>query len=171
MNPPQQTPRNQGLLDFESLLPLATEWATFLAASSIREGIPLDDQQQKIAVRAGVKRPDAVRIFEVDEFPLPSDPVLAKNASALGVLGKNTAGMAIGHAIIVRTECFNQRIIAHELRHVHQYEQAGSIAAFLEQYLRELAIHGYAAAPLEIDALDFEASISPNFISMTETDA
>jgi hypothetical protein len=39
MKPPRQTPPNQGLLDFESLLPLATEWATFLAASSIREGM------------------------------------------------------------------------------------------------------------------------------------
>lgn len=42
--------------------------------------------------------------------------------------------------------------VSHELRHVHQYEQHGSIAAFLRVYLRQIVEVGYANAPLEADA-------------------
>ena len=42
------------------------------------------------------------------------------------------------------------------LTHVYQYEKAGSIAAFLPQYLQQIAIVGYANAPFEIDAREHE---------------
>lgn len=44
------------------------------------------------------------------------------------------------------------RLVTHELRHVHQYETAGSIAAFLPVYLQQILDYGYAHAPLEMDA-------------------
>lgn len=44
------------------------------------------------------------------------------------------------------------RLASHECRHVVQYEEAGSIAAFLPGYLKQLADVGYENAPYEIDA-------------------
>jgi hypothetical protein len=35
---------------------------------------------------------------------------------------------------------------------VHQYEEAGSIAAFLATYLEQIVTFTYAHAPLELDA-------------------
>lgn len=38
----------------------------------------------------------------------------------------------------------------------HQYEQAGSIAAFLPRYLQQIVTVGYNNAPFEIDARSHE---------------
>jgi hypothetical protein len=43
-------------------------------------------------------------------------------------------------------------LLSHELRHVYQYEAAGSIAAFLLNYLWQIATAGYEECPLELDA-------------------
>ena len=51
-----------------------------------------------------------------------------------------------------------KRLLSHELRHVHQYEQAGSIAGFLPEYLQQIVAFGYAAAPLEQEARAHEVS-------------
>jgi hypothetical protein len=44
------------------------------------------------------------------------------------------------------------RLLRHEFRHVHQYEMAGSIIAFLPVYLGQIVQFGYRDAPLEVDA-------------------
>ena len=49
-----------------------------------------------------------------------------------------------------------RRLLTHEFRHVHQYEAAGSIGAFLVRYLQEIAKVGYHDAPLEADARQHE---------------
>jgi hypothetical protein len=43
-------------------------------------------------------------------------------------------------------------LLSHELRHIYQYEAAGSIAAFLPIYLWQIAMVGYEECPLERDA-------------------
>ena len=43
-------------------------------------------------------------------------------------------------------------LLAHELRHVSQYERYPTIDAHLDVYLRELVRYGYALAPFEVDA-------------------
>ncbi len=49
-------------------------------------------------------------------------------------------------AFLVTERNVNPRLLRHEFRHVHQYEKAGSISAFLPIYL------GQIDAPLEADA-------------------
>jgi hypothetical protein len=62
-------------------------------------------------------------------------------------------GLTLGYAVLVcRDHEARPRVLSHEFRHVHQYEVAGSIAAFLPGYLQQIVAHGYANAPLEIDA-------------------
>jgi hypothetical protein len=68
-------------------------------------------------------------------------------------------GITFSHGIYVRRSgSGNPRVLSHEFRHVYQYEQAGSIAAFLPEYLRQIVTVGYASAPLERDAREHECS-------------
>jgi hypothetical protein len=67
--------------------------------------------------------------------------------------------VTFGHAIIVRQGHLTNRLLSHELRHVFQYETAGSIAAFLPVYLQQLVTVGYAKAPYELDAQRHERDV------------
>jgi hypothetical protein len=62
-------------------------------------------------------------------------------------------GLTLGYAVFICTGYnTNLRLLRHEFRHVHQYERAGSIAAFLPAYLGQIVQFGYHNAPLEQDA-------------------
>jgi hypothetical protein len=67
-------------------------------------------------------------------------------------LGPSGHGLTLGYAIYVCRGKESLRLFSHECRHVYQYEQAGSIEAFLPIYLRQVAMFGYANAPYEVDA-------------------
>lgn len=138
------------------LHPLATAWAEQQAELIARSGTPLDADECRIALQVGVAQPEQVRIVEVDQIPFPDHPILQAAARDVELLGPNTGGITFGHSIYVRHDCRSRRLVSHELRHVHQYEQAGSIAAFLSRYLEQLATHGYEMAPLECDARQHE---------------
>jgi hypothetical protein len=43
---------------------------------------------------------------------------------------------------------------------VHQYEAAGSIAAFLPLYLQQIVLYGYERAPFEVDARAHERDVA-----------
>ena len=62
------------------------------------------------------------------------------------------AGLTLGYAVFVRRGHETLRLLSHEFRHVYQYEQAGSIGAFLSVYLPQVVQFGYEQAPFEIDA-------------------
>ena len=77
-------------------------------------------------------------------------------AQASGLLSPNIDGLTLGHGIYIRHGQASNRLLSHEFRHVYQYEQAGSIAAFLSVYLQQILTVGYQLAPLEIDAREHE---------------
>jgi hypothetical protein len=135
-----------------ALLPGAIAWAEARAKRAAEAGITLTAAEQEIARRVGVSQPARVRVEIVDELPLPEEPVLRAAALAAGLLGPEMAGLTLGHSIFIRRGHNNRRLLSHELRHVHQYEQHGSIAAFLRVYLSQIVEDGYANAPLEADA-------------------
>jgi hypothetical protein len=64
--------------------------------------------------------------------------------------------MTLGYGIFICRGHRTAQLVSHECRHVHQYEEAGTIEAFLGVYLRQIAQYGYAQAPLEIDAYGHE---------------
>ena len=139
-----------------SLLPKAVAWAEERAAEISRIGVVLSDSGISIAKRVGVARPELIRIAEVDEIPLPSDPQLQQAALLTGLLGSDTAGLTLGYGIYIRRAHISVRLLSHECRHVFQYEQAGSIASFLPSYLQQIVDHQYENAPFEIDARNHE---------------
>jgi hypothetical protein len=61
----------------------------------------------------------------------------------------NTSGLTAGHGVIVRLDCTrNLRLLTHEFVHVAQYERLGR-EGFLQQYIQQIAAHGYPDAPFE----------------------
>ena len=106
----------------------------------------------RLALAVGVQRPDRVRIKVVNQLPQPDHPELLAIGRQTGLLGPHIGGITFGHTIFIRHDNVSNRLISHELRHVHQYEAAGSIGAFLATYLEQIAAVGYDHAPLEIDA-------------------
>jgi len=143
------------------LMPAAVAWAERRAHHAATVGIVLTQEETLLARRVGVVHPERVRIEIVEDLPTPEQPVLRAAAVQAGLIGPSMAGLTLGHAIFIRRGHKDARLLSHELRHVHQYEQHGSIAAFLAVYLPQVVACGYAAAPLEADARAHEVSQWP----------
>jgi hypothetical protein len=134
------------------LLAEASAWVEALARDALARGRALAPAEVQLAHRVGVRAPERVRVLEIDDFPLPTHPAVLAAACEHGLLSDATLGLTAGHAVLIRRGHVCTRLLLHEFRHVHQYEAAGSIRAFLTEYLAQLMKHGYRDAPLEIDA-------------------
>lgn len=134
------------------LLEPAIKWAEFRACEVQEKGQPLSHADLAVAMRVGVRRPDLIRMMIVDQVPLPDHPLLQEAALQTGLLGPNMIGLTLGYSVMVVRGNFGRRLLAHECRHVHQYENYGSIAEFLPVYLEQIATVGYHNAPFEKDA-------------------
>jgi hypothetical protein len=147
------------------LLPLATAWGEECEAEILRYGRPLDPAGLKLAGAVGVRDAQRIRVQHVRAIPWPEDPGLRRAAVATGLLGPGVEGLTLGHGIYIvgrrRTGSAGDDplLISHECRHVYQYEEAGSIGAFLAEYLWQLAQLGYERSPYEIDARAWERQV------------
>jgi hypothetical protein len=144
--------------EMETLLPLACEWAEQEARELLRIGQGLDASELELAAHVGVREPAKVRVAEVSVIPAPRDPQLARACVRLGFLVGDSAGLTLGYGIYLRRSARTRRplLLAHELRHVAQYEQHPSVSSYVTAYLRQLLEHGYDSAPFEVDALAAE---------------
>lgn len=142
--------------DFRAALqaatPKAIAWAEAQCEYILAHGVPLSVQEIADARTVGVSHPEKIRIALVAGVPLPEDEELSTIALHAGLLGPGTAGLTLGHGIFIVRGNQNRQLFSHEFRHVFQYEQAGSIAAFLGEYLDQIASVGYWDSPLEADA-------------------
>jgi hypothetical protein len=93
------------------------------------------------------------------ERQIPVTPAFRRLAKETGLIEPHTGGITLGRGIYILDGEVSNRLVSHELRHVHQYEAAGSIAAFLEIYLMQIATVGYDDAPLELDAQRYERDV------------
>jgi len=149
-------------VDLRTALPYllleAIAWADAQAAQCAGSGRPLVAGEARLARSVGVAHPERVRVSVVDALPVPNDPTLRAAALESGLLGQGAIGLTLGHSIFVRAGHETARLLSHELRHVYQYERAGSIAGFLPTYLQQIIEVGYAACPLERDARGHEVT-------------
>jgi hypothetical protein len=134
------------------LLPLAIAWAEAEAQEAAQAGAALTAVEEQLASAVGVQHPELVRVALVARLPEPQHPQLRLAAQETGLIGPGMAGLTLGHTIFIVHGHKTRRLLSHELRHVHQYEQLGSIAGFLPIYLEQIITVGYANAPLEADA-------------------
>jgi len=138
------------------LLPHAIDWCERLSANASADGFPLKATALSDARAVGVKQPEKIRLLVVDQIPTPDDSLLATAAAAIGFLGSNTAGLALGYSIFIHRGRLSRRLLSHECRHVAQFEGAGSLSEFLTRYLNEIAATGYDNCSFEIDARSYE---------------
>ena len=146
------------------LLPQAIEWVESCSADILSKGQPLTAAGIKVARSVGVLDAKKIRVELVESLPLPDDKMLRYVALQTGLLGPDMAGVTFGYGIYACTDHVTNRLLAHECRHVFQYENAGSIATFLPVYLQEIVKFGYFESPFEADAQQFEfiGSCEPN---------
>jgi len=140
------------------LIPKAIEWANERESEIMASGLPLNEHGLSLARRVGVANPDKIRAMFVTSLPLPADLLLQQAALHTGLLGPNMVGLTLGYGIYICNGHNSDRLMSHECRHVQQYEEAGSIAAYLPKYLQQIAQFGYTYAPYEVDARGHEIS-------------
>jgi hypothetical protein len=138
------------------LLPRILAWANAQSEHILEQGTALKAAELIVAGRVGVTHPERVRVLTVPAVPAPDDPELRRIAIEQNLIGPDTAGLTLGYAIFIVEGCMTPRLLAHECRHVYQYELAGSIDAFLPAYLREIVEFTYERAPYELDAREWE---------------
>ncbi len=131
---------------------LASEWVKQQQGYIQEVGVGLSSHQVAIATQVGVRHPINIRILVVDKIPAPTDMLLQQVAKNMNFLGPNTLGITLGYGVYLRKGYVTDRLLSHEFRHVRQYEAAGSIDAFLSEYLRQIFQYGYDESPYEIDA-------------------
>ncbi len=101
----------------------------------------------------GIVARERVRLFAVDEIPLPEHPGLRAAARETGLLSPTTAGLTLRYGIFIRSPFWGARdLVVHELVHVGQYEKLGGLEPFLRKYLWECVTLGYLQAPMEQEA-------------------
>lgn len=134
------------------LLPSAIAWAENEALRVATSGRSLSTDEIALALKVGVTRPELIRIQVCDRLPMPQEPSLRTAAVQTGLLGPGMVGLTLGYSVFVCRGHETRRLLAHEFRHVFQYEQGGSIAKFLPVYLEQIVAVGYRNASFENDA-------------------
>ena len=123
---------------FEHLMSLACQWAATQEAYVLKHGLPLNARQSADARRAGVQDSSRVRVLVVDRISLPEDEELAEAARKAQIITDASRGVAIGHAIIIRADSWqNRELLLHQLVHVAQCERSGGLKPYVEEYLSD----------------------------------
>lgn len=123
---------------FERLAPLAYRWAKTQEEVILKHGAPLPPGQIADAQRCGVHDWSRVRVLVVDRIPLPGDEELAEAARRAQIITGASRGVAIGHGIIIRADCWQDReLLLHQLVHVAQCERSGGLKSFVAEYLSD----------------------------------
>ncbi|MEZ7956591.1 MAG: hypothetical protein QMC23_06615 [Rubritalea sp.] len=135
------------------MLPLTIWWVRHHEKIALRMGRKLGDEEMIWAIQIGIAHPEKVRILNVSRIPSPVPHFIEKLLQRRGYPTGNTAGMCMRYGIYTKeTYAHKKSLIAHELVHTHQFERLGGLWHFLNLYLKETMILGYANSPLEIEA-------------------
>lgn len=133
--------------------PLACEWAEIQSRHILENGRPPDKLGIAIASFVGVRLPSRIRCLVVPSMPRPEHPELSAACDLLGFLGPTTSGLTLGYGVFLLSGHETDiGLLAHEFRHVSQYEHFGSIPSFLAMYLPDLIQSGYSQCHFERDA-------------------
>ena len=148
---------------FAEMLPRAIAWAEMQARNILEHGVDLSPRGIDVARRAGVLHPERVRSLSVPAIPLPEEEDLRQAALGFNLIAPATAGLTLGYGIFfVERYRGDGPLVAHELKHVAQYESCGGFDGFLQKYLSEVNEYGYPAAQMEQEAIAFAESEFPS---------
>lgn len=123
---------------FEQLLPFAYQWAKGQEEFILTRGSPLGETHLADARRVGVRDCDRVKVLIVDRIPVPDNAELAEATRRSLIITEASRGVAIGHGIIIRGDCWGDReLLLHQLVHVAQCERSGGLECWVRQYLSD----------------------------------
>jgi hypothetical protein len=142
------------LTSLPTLLPIIYEWAEEQEALILANGTPLTECQRADACRAGVARPEKIRVLQVETLPQPDHEDLKFIARQIGLFGPRSAGINLGYGICVRRGLGEDReTLVHECVHIAQHEKRNGLRPFLTEYLRECLDPGYPFGGMEQEAI------------------
>lgn len=140
---------------------VATPWAWYHQRKIRRLGRSLTTEEGRIASMLGLATPDDVWIMEVEQVPNP----LRKWASCLGPniqrqIAGDIDGITLGQGIYIKkVHASSMSLIAHELVHIRQYQQAKSVWNFMCKYIYQCLSDGYYDAAWEVEARKGSAEV------------
>lgn len=105
----------------------------------LKNGVSLTPKLMKIAIALKIKNPEGIRTLDRNKI---------YGFASIG-------GMTLNRGILINKNIdkeYRTQLIAHELVHVKQYQDAGGLYAFLKGYAEEVFKYGYWNAPSEIEA-------------------
>jgi len=149
-------------------LPLATAWVLEQERFILENGVPLTDVQLADARLVGVAKPERVRLFRVEQIPLPQHPELEEMKEAMKLTTPALPGLTARYGIYLRADHWGQRrFLVHELAHTAQYERLDGVRAFLECYLYQCLAIGFTSAPMEQEAIAITQRICGPALSLS----
>ncbi len=138
----------------EAYYPLSLKYVKANEQIALSQGVPLLPQYLEIADKIGIKNPEKIRVLYVERLPLPENKSLLFQMQRLSLDSPYFTGTTFGYGIWISNKMKGDKLlIAHELIHVKQMEALG-LEEFTKKYLLQLAIFGYAEAPIEIEAYE-----------------
>ena len=121
-------------------------------------GRKLTNNELHYAKSLGVKHPEKVRVFLTSDFPMPTNKEVLKGFKELGFDSMLVGGVTYRYGILIKDSLLmdvlanKEYLLAHELVHVRQVEEAKSYKNFLRSYLIEAFTHEYFEMPYEHEA-------------------
>ncbi len=130
----------------------STPWALFHQQRIQSRGRPLTTIEVEVAKELGLSDINNIFVIVVERVPNPlrwSFGLMEK----CGTCVSEVDGITLGHGIYVSYAARNSlELMAHELVHVGQYERAGSVWAFMVEYIYQCLVLGYHDAAWEVEA-------------------
>lgn len=132
---------------------LVAPWAAWHQRRISKKGRLLTPDEIALAVALGMSEPEKISICVTERIPNPLHPFLSL-AQCFGFSCiTEAAGITLGQAIYVTEDSAESiELITHELVHVGQYQRAGSIWAFMIEYIHQCLMTGYYDAEWEVEA-------------------
>lgn len=136
----------------DALAPALARWTLDRERSILNAAAPLPASMVSFAAELGITSPETLRLELVDQVALPVTKQWVALARGIGIPLFNPSGMCLGRGISATST--NPSLIRHELVHTLQFQRLGGHQAFMWRYIFECLRFGYAAAPLEIEAME-----------------
>ena len=99
---------------FQTLLPLACEWAEVQELFILENGSPLNSSQIQDARLVGAAYPEKIRILAVPQIPLPDHPAFRAAAQEIQLITPATRGLTFRYGIFIHFSFLSdRRLIVH----------------------------------------------------------
>lgn len=132
---------------------LASPWAAWHQGRIRKNGRVLTDDELGLADALGVSDPEQVLICVTPRVPNPLQPLFCLADHCGFSCLTEAVGITLGLGIYITVDSADSvELIAHELVHVVQYQRAGSIWAFMVEYIHQCLMTGYYDAEWEVEA-------------------